>query len=53
MSCYENICFVFDVLRLYPLTFTTSRYLEEDLEIGGYNLPAGVCTTCSLLFHES
>lgn len=40
--------FVFDVLRVYPLTFTTSRYLEEDLEIGGYNLPAGVCSTCSL-----
>uniref|UniRef100_A0A8W8N4Z2 Cytochrome P450 10 n=1 Tax=Magallana gigas TaxID=29159 RepID=A0A8W8N4Z2_MAGGI len=30
-----------ETFRLYPLTFTTSRYLEEDLEIGGYNLPAG------------
>lgn len=52
MLCYENICFVFDVLRFYFLIFIISRYLEEDFEIGGYKLFVGVCMICSLLFYD-
>ncbi|XP_061192062.1 cytochrome P450 10-like [Saccostrea echinata] len=44
-----------ETFRLYPLTFTTSRYLEEDLEIGGYSLPAGTHVQANLygMFRDS
>ena len=28
--------------RLYPITFATSRFIPEGLELGGYEVPAGV-----------
>ncbi|XP_048761818.1 cytochrome P450 10-like [Ostrea edulis] len=37
-----------ETFRLYPLTFTTSRYVEEDLEVGGYTLPAGTHVQANL-----
>ena len=30
--------------RLYPITFATSRFIAQDLELGGYYVPAGVST---------
>ena len=31
-----------ETLRKYPITYATSRFIENDLEIAGYNIPAGV-----------
>ncbi|PVD23391.1 hypothetical protein C0Q70_16660 [Pomacea canaliculata] len=30
-----------ETFRLYPITYATSRILPRDLEVGGYNIPAG------------
>ena len=31
--------------RIFPITFSTSRILQEDLEVGGYMVPSGVSTS--------
>ena len=31
-----------ETLRKYPITYSTSRYIDNDLEIAGYQIPAGV-----------
>ncbi|XP_013406758.1 cytochrome P450 10 [Lingula anatina] len=30
-----------EMFRLYPITFTTSRILQEDIEVCGYHIPKG------------
>ncbi|XP_064619540.1 cytochrome P450 10-like [Lineus longissimus] len=37
-----------EALRLYPITFATSRILHENLEVGGYDIPAGVQVQANL-----
>ena len=39
---YHDVLMIY--FRIYPITFATSRHIEEDLEIGGYMIPAGVCS---------
>lgn len=31
-----------ETFRIYPITFATSRYLQDNTEIAGYDVPAGV-----------
>ena len=40
--CTTDNCFISDSFRLYPVTFATSRLLNEDIEVFGYHLPKGV-----------
>ncbi|XP_052687194.1 cytochrome P450 10-like isoform X1 [Crassostrea angulata] len=37
-----------ETLRLYPITFSTSRYMDKDIEIAGYNVPKGIHIQCNL-----
>ncbi|VDI18315.1 Hypothetical predicted protein, partial [Mytilus galloprovincialis] len=39
---------------LYPITFATSRHIEDKLEVGGYMLPAGTHVQANLygMFHD-
>ncbi|XP_061192063.1 cytochrome P450 10-like [Saccostrea echinata] len=37
-----------ETLRLYPITFSTSRFIEKDTEIAGYNIPDGTHVQCNL-----
>lgn len=36
-----------ETLRLYPITYATSRNIQEDIELLGYRIPAGVGTACT------
>nr|XP_022312942.1 LOW QUALITY PROTEIN: cytochrome P450 10-like [Crassostrea virginica] len=35
-------------LRLYPITFSTSRFMENDIELAGYRIPQGTHVQCNL-----
>ncbi|KAJ8305530.1 hypothetical protein KUTeg_016075 [Tegillarca granosa] len=37
-----------ETFRVYPITFATSRFVENDLEVGGYNIPAGTHVQANL-----
>ncbi|OWF55008.1 cytochrome P450 10-like isoform X2 [Mizuhopecten yessoensis] len=37
-----------ETFRLYPITFATSRFVQKDIEVGGYNLPAGTHVQANL-----
>lgn len=37
-----------ETLRLYPITYSTSRNITEDMELGGYNIPAGTHVQANL-----
>ncbi|XP_063428230.1 cytochrome P450 10-like [Mytilus trossulus] len=43
-----------ETFRLYPITFATSRHIEDKLEVGGYMLPAGTHVQANLygMFHD-
>ncbi|ESO92641.1 hypothetical protein LOTGIDRAFT_233081 [Lottia gigantea] len=37
-----------ETFRKYPITYATSRFLPENLEVGGYNIPAGTHVQANL-----
>ncbi|KAL5022073.1 hypothetical protein ScPMuIL_001228 [Solemya velum] len=41
-------------LRLYPITFTTSRYIQSSVHISGYELPVGTHVQANIygMFHD-
>ncbi|BFZ16979.1 hypothetical protein BsWGS_20018 [Bradybaena similaris] len=43
-----------ETLRLYPIVYSTSRNLTKELEIGGYNIPAGTHVQANLygMYHD-
>ncbi|XP_035825683.1 cytochrome P450 10, partial [Aplysia californica] len=43
-----------ETLRMYPITYSTSRNMTEDTEIGGYNVPAGTHVQANLygMYHD-
>ncbi|KAH9515449.1 Peptidyl-prolyl cis-trans isomerase cyp10 [Bulinus truncatus] len=44
-----------ETLRLYPITFATSRILTDDIVLCGYNIPAGTHVQANLygMYHNS
>ncbi|CAH1797213.1 unnamed protein product [Owenia fusiformis] len=44
-----------EVFRIYPITYSTSRIIHEDIEMGGYRIPAGSHVQANLygMGHES
>ena len=35
--------------RMYPITWATSRITQEDIEVAGYKIPAGVSRVSSIV----
>ncbi|RUS78676.1 hypothetical protein EGW08_013564 [Elysia chlorotica] len=44
-----------ETLRKYPITYSTSRYIDSDLEIAGYQIPAGSHVQANLygMYHNA
>lgn len=37
-----------EALRLYPITYATSRILQDDVEVCGYHIPVGTHVQCNI-----
>ncbi|KAH9515446.1 Peptidyl-prolyl cis-trans isomerase cyp10 [Bulinus truncatus] len=37
-----------ETLRMYPISYTSSRYISDDIELGGYKIPAGTHVQANL-----